>query len=77
MTKPIVIYKQDKWNMIHAEMKGSQIIISEISSYWGEETHTFISRPAMMDWVNHRFSSENFQGTEEERLAIIQKFKQL
>lgn len=77
MAKPTLIYKQDKWNMIQAELKGSTIIISEISSEWGEEAHVFQSRPAMMEWVHERFSAERFDGGESLRRQIIQQFKEL
>lgn len=77
MNKPIVIHSEDKWNKIQVEMKGSKIIVSEISSYWGEETHTFLSRPALMEWVQRRFTEEQFAGSEEERQQVIEKFKQI
>ncbi len=77
MVKPIEIYKKDKWNMLHVEIQGKQIIVREISDAWGEESHRFISRAEMMNWVDHRFSKEKFEGAEEEREQIIASFKKL
>jgi hypothetical protein len=76
-TKKIQIFKRDKWNMINAEVQGTKIIVREISDQWGEESHTFVSRPEMMHWAEERFSPERFDGTEEERLAILAAFKEV
>ncbi|MDP5274525.1 hypothetical protein [Chengkuizengella axinellae] len=77
MIKKYQIYKKDKWNMMNVEVNGRHIILREISDQWGEDTHDFLSRPALMDWVNKRFSAEQFEGTESERLEIIEKFQQI
>ncbi|MFS1511966.1 hypothetical protein VQL36_05955 [Chengkuizengella sp. SCS-71B] len=77
MIKKHQIYKKDKWNMMNVEVNGRHIILREISDQWGEDTHDFLSRPALMDWVNKRFSSQNFEGSEEERKEIIEKFKEI
>lgn len=77
MIKKHEIYKKDKWNMMHVEVNGRHILLREISDQWGEDTHNFLSRPALMDWVNRRFSSESFAGSITERNEIIEKFKQI
>lgn len=63
--------------MINVEVHGKTIKLSEISDQWGEDTHTFMGRPEMMQWVEQRFSSHSFTGEEEERLEIINAFKQI
>lgn len=77
MIKQVQIYKKDKWNMLTVEINGKTLILREISDQWGEECHTFLSRPAMMHWAEERFSKEHFQGTEEERLQIMEAFRQI
>lgn len=77
MIKKVQIYKKDKWNMINVEVHGKTIILREISDQWGEEAHSFLSRPALMHWVEQRFSKEKFTGEEEERLELIEAFKQV
>ncbi|MDF2922873.1 MAG: hypothetical protein K0R57_1787 [Paenibacillaceae bacterium] len=75
--KTVQIYKTDKWNMMNVEINGKNLILREISEQWGEECHTFLSRPAMMHWAEARFSEERFQGTPEERAEIMEKFRQV
>lgn len=75
--KKIQIFKRDKWNMINAEVQGAKIVVREISDQWGEESHTFVSRPEMMHWAEERFKPERFNGTEEERQAILAAFKEV
>ncbi|CAM3513584.1 hypothetical protein [Marinicrinis lubricantis] len=75
--KKIEVFRKDKWNMIHVEIQGKQLVVREISDQWGEDTHIFLSRPALMDWVQERFSAQRFEGSEEERLSIIEKFKEV
>lgn len=75
--KKVEIYKEDKWNMMHAEIQGRNIVVREISDQWGEETHIFQSRPSLMNWVEHRFAADRFTGSEEERLALIEAFRNL
>ncbi|WP_028547890.1 hypothetical protein [Paenibacillus sp. UNC451MF] len=77
MIKKHLIYKRDKWNMLTVEVHGKTLILREISDQWGEECHTFLSRPAMMHWAEDRFSKEKFGGTEEEWTAIMQAFKEV
>lgn len=76
-TKKHVIYKTDKWNMMFVEVDGKSLIVREISDQWGEECHTFLSRPAMVQWATERFSPEQYNGSEEEREAILTMFKQI
>lgn len=75
--KKIEIYKKDKWNMMHAEVQGRNIVVREISDQWGEETHNFQSRPEMMHWVEQRFAPNHFTGEEAERQDILTAFKQV
>ncbi|WP_248924861.1 hypothetical protein [Paenibacillus hamazuiensis] len=77
MIKTHQIYKKDKWNMMTVEVNGKTIILREISDQWGEECHTFLSRPAMMQWVSERFPKEKYEGNEEEWNEIMDAFKQV
>ena len=73
--KKVEIYKKDKWNMLHAEIQGRQIVVREISDQWGELSHTFLSRAEMMQWVEERFAPGQYDGDEAERQRIIESFK--
>ncbi|GIO41107.1 MULTISPECIES: hypothetical protein [Paenibacillus] len=77
MIKKHEIYKKDKWNMMTVEVQGKYIVLREISDQWGEESHTFLSRPALMHWVQQRFPKEEYAGKEEEWHSIIAAFKQV
>ncbi|GIO91186.1 hypothetical protein J31TS3_24130 [Paenibacillus lactis] len=77
MIKKHEIYKKDKWNMMTVEVQGRYIVLREISDQWGEETHTFMSRPALMEWARNRFPKEDFEGREEEWQDIMASFKQV
>ncbi|HEY0829336.1 MAG TPA: hypothetical protein VGE40_14650 [Bacilli bacterium] len=77
MIKKHQIYKKDKWNMMTVEVQGKTIILREISDQWGEETHTFISRPEMMNWVEKRFPSNHYIGNESEWHEIMDMFKEI
>ncbi|MBD0381147.1 hypothetical protein [Paenibacillus sedimenti] len=77
MIKKHTIYKKDKWNMMNVEVQGTKIVLTEISDQWGEECHTFIGRPAMMQWAKERFSKESFAGSEEDRQAIMDAFQEI
>ncbi len=63
--------------MLKVEVRGKTIIVREISDQWGEDCHTFVSRPQMMHWAENRFRPEDFIGREEEREAIIAAFKEI
>lgn len=71
------IYKKDKWNMMRVEQKGSKYILQEISDQWGEETTEFLSKAALMQWVQARFAPERYEGPEPERIEILQQFQQI
>jgi hypothetical protein len=71
------IYKKDKWNMMNVEVHGTKIVLTEITDQWGEESRTFLGRPAMMHWAHERFAKERFDGTEEEWNAIMQAFSEV
>lgn len=75
MIKKHQIYKRDKWNMMTVEVQGKYIILREISDQWGEETHTFLSRPALMKFATDRFPKEDFVSREEEWKEIMDAFK--
>jgi hypothetical protein len=77
MLKKLQIYKKDKWNMMTVEVHGKTIILREISDQWGEDTHTFLSRPALMQWADQRFPKDQFAGNEEEWNEIMEAFKQV
>lgn len=73
--KTHVIYKKDKWNMLTVEENGSKLIVREISDQWGEDTYMFMSRSALVQWAEHKFSPGKFDGTDEEREAIMNGFR--
>lgn len=75
--KIYTIYKEDKWNMITAEIVGSKITVREISTLWGEDTYTFHSRPELMHWVSEHYKPENYAGKEEIYESILENFKNL
>lgn len=77
MIKKHVIYKKDKWNMITVEVQGKYIVLREISDQWGEECHTFLSRPALMNWVNNRFPKSEYTDNLEEWHEMMTAFKQV
>ncbi|XEC93234.1 hypothetical protein AB6A23_17890 [Paenibacillus tarimensis] len=77
MFKKHEIYKTDKYNMLTVEVQGKTLIVREISDQWGEECHTFVSRPQMMHWAENRFRAEDYVGREQERAAIIDAFKSI
>ncbi|MBW7476997.1 hypothetical protein K0T92_19970 [Paenibacillus oenotherae] len=75
MFKKHQIYKRDKYNMLTVEVQGKTLIVREISDQWGEECHTFVSRPEMLHWAENRFRPADFVGREEERNEIMESFK--
>lgn len=77
MIKKHLIYKIDKWNMMTVEVQGKSLVLREISDQWGEESHTFLSRPALMQWVNTRFPKEDYAGREEEWEQMMEVFRQI
>ncbi|CAM4237719.1 hypothetical protein FHS16_001255 [Paenibacillus endophyticus] len=77
MFKKYEIYKTDKYNMLTVEVQGKTLIVREISDQWGEDTHTFISRPEMMHWAQNRFRATDFVGREEELEAIMAALKEV
>ncbi|MGG0822097.1 hypothetical protein ABE099_04400 [Paenibacillus turicensis] len=77
MMKKHQIYKKDKWNMMTVEVQGRYIVLREISEQWGEETHNFLSRPAMMEWAKNRFPKEQYIEREAEWEEIMEAFKNI
>lgn len=58
------------------EVQGRKIVLREISDEWGEETHDFLSRPALMQWASDRFPKERFE-TEAEWEEIMNAFREV
>lgn len=77
MIKKYEIYKKDKWNMMTVEVQGRHIVLREISDQWGEETQTFMSRPAFREWAEKRFPKDDFEGREEEWQRIMEAIRQV
>ncbi|MEF2248500.1 hypothetical protein [Paenibacillus sp. IITD108] len=77
MFKKHQIYKTDKYNMLTVEVQGKSLIVREISDQWGEECHTFLSRPELMNWAEKRFKPVDFIGKEEQYEAIIQALREV
>ncbi|WP_139994221.1 MULTISPECIES: hypothetical protein [Paenibacillus] len=77
MFKKHEIYKTDKYNMLTVEVQGKTLIVREISDQWGEDTHTFISRPEMLHWAQNRYRASDFVGREEELEAIMRALKEV
>lgn len=77
MFKKHQIYKTDKYNMLTVEVQGKTLIVREISDQWGEECHTFVSRPELMHWASNRFRPEQFAGREEELDAIMKALREV
>ncbi|MEK3881696.1 hypothetical protein [Paenibacillus sp. PL2-23] len=77
MFKKHQIYKTDKYNMLTVEVQGKTLIVREISDQWGEECHTFVSRPQLMHWAENRFRPEDYVGREEERQSIMDALREV
>ncbi|ANS73829.1 hypothetical protein AWM70_03960 [Paenibacillus yonginensis] len=77
MIKKHEIYKKDKWNMMTVEVQGKTLVLREISDQWGEECHTFLSRPALMNWAQQRFPKEDFAGREQEWEELMKAFQEV
>ncbi len=75
MFKKHEIFKTDKYNMLTVEVQGKTLIVREISDQWGEDCHTFVSRPEMLHWAEKRFRAEDFAGREDELEAIMTAMK--
>jgi hypothetical protein len=77
MIKKHSIYKKDNWNMLTVEVHGKTLILREISDQWGEDSHTFLSRPAMMHWVEQRFPKTEFEHKLEEWEELMKAFREV
>lgn len=73
MAKKHVIYKEDNWNMITAEIEGVRITVREISTEWGEDTYVLNGRHELIDWAEKHFTSDKYENA----AAILEKFRQL
>ncbi|GIM44862.1 hypothetical protein DNHGIG_04110 [Collibacillus ludicampi] len=52
------VYKHDKWNQMNIIVHGKRIVVSEISSIYGEETFDFLSKAEVQAWARKRFANE-------------------
>ncbi|MFD2117303.1 hypothetical protein ACFSTH_10405 [Paenibacillus yanchengensis] len=77
MFKKHLIYKTDNYNMLSIEVQGKTIIAREISDQWGEDCHTFLSRPALHDWANRRFNLSDYAHDEELYHSIMNAIKEV
>lgn len=77
MIKKHSIYKKDNWNMLTVEVNGKSLMVREISDQWGEESQTFLSRPAMMHWVEQRFPKKDYEANFEEWEQIMAAFREV
>ena len=75
MSKKLNVYKIDNWNQMNIHQHGRRFVVSEISSMEGELTYDFTSRQELIHWAEQRFSPDKFEGTEEERQEILNRFK--
>jgi len=75
MIKKHSIYKKDNWNMLTVEVNGKTLIVREISDQWGEDSHTFLSRPAMMNWVEQRFPKSDYADNLQEWEDLMAAFR--
>ncbi|AMA73308.1 MULTISPECIES: hypothetical protein [Aneurinibacillus] len=73
MTKKHVVYKEDKWNMITAEVEGARIVVREISTEWGEDTYVLNGRPELIDWAEKHFTPDKYKNAAD----IIAKLKDI
>ncbi len=60
--------------MMSVVVHGTKLVVTEISDQWGEESYTFIGKPALLHWAQQRFSKEHNMENKEEWDAIMQKF---
>ena len=63
--------------MLSVEVSGKTLIVREISDQWGEESQTFLSRPALMQWVEHKFLKKDYEGNEQEWEDIMKAFREV
>jgi BarA-like signal transduction histidine kinase len=52
------VYKHDKWNQMNILVHGKRIVVSEISSVYGEVTYDFMSKAEVQAWARQRFANE-------------------
>lgn len=71
------IYKIDKWNMMFVEEIGRRLIVTEISTQWGEETHEFMSRGELERWAVKRFNEIDFQNRKEEAQLYLERIREI
>ncbi|KXG43007.1 hypothetical protein TEPIDINF_000304 [Tepidibacillus infernus] len=71
------IYKFDKWNQMHVEVQGRQIIVRKISTEWGEETFTFTGRNELLKWAEQYFKFTPLEQTDKEYNYWLDLFKSI
>jgi hypothetical protein len=74
--KKLNVYKIDHWNQMNIHTHGRRYVVSEITSHEGEFTYDFDSKQEMVRWAENRFAPGQFEGSDEERQRILQRFKQ-
>ena len=77
MQQTFEIYKYDKWNMMFVEQQGTRYHVREISTEWGEDSQTFLTRHALMQFAEQRFATVAFVGEEAERQRILAVFREI
>jgi hypothetical protein len=77
MIKKHLIYKKDNWNMLTVEVNGKSLMVREISDQWGEDSQTFLSRPAMMHWVEQRFPKSDYAENLQEWEDLMAAFREV
>lgn len=73
--KKHLIYKKDKWNMLVIEVQGRNLVARELSTEWGEESRTFLTRPELVEWAEKRFSPDDFGGDRDEYERVMQAIR--
>ncbi|MDB5085714.1 MAG: hypothetical protein JWN30_2600 [Bacilli bacterium] len=72
MKRQLQVYKHDNWNQMNILINGKHIVVSELSSTFGETTYDFFTKSEMMAWAKKHFANE--EPTELQR--ILQVFEQ-
>ncbi|OEG00014.1 hypothetical protein BHF71_06835 [Vulcanibacillus modesticaldus] len=62
---------------MNLEIKGRKIIVSKISTDWGEETFTFNGRSELLNWAEKYFEKTPLEQTDEEYDRWIRLFKSI
>lgn len=71
MKRQLNVFKHDNWNQMNILIYGKRIVVSEVSSTFGETTHEFLSKGEMVKWAQSYF--ENEEPVEKERILSVFK----